>query len=260
MNKNIQCFIIDDEPHARDVIKKFVSRVPFLEITGEFDNALEALFQIHDKKPDLVFLDVEMPEMNGFEFIRTLQGHRPQIIMVTAYQRYALDGFDHQVADYLLKPIAFERFIRAVYKVTELLPGLEPASQTYPSNYLIPEKPVKILYQPIKKQNNNDDFLLIKEDKKLIRLVIDEIVLIEAMKDYVKIHLPSRTIITHVTMSKIQEILPADRFLRVSRSSILRKNVIGEIEGNQIITTDGKKVHIGITYREIVMKILKNKV
>ncbi|MCF0054158.1 LytTR family DNA-binding domain-containing protein [Dyadobacter sp. CY356] len=260
MNKNIQCFIIDDEPHARDVIKKFISRVSFLEITGEFDNALEALFQIHDRKPDLVFLDVEMPEMNGFQFIRTLQGHRPQIILVTAYQQYAMEGFEHQVTDYLLKPIAFERFMRAVNRVAEQMPKSEQAFQTYSPNPLIPEKPVKVLDQTIKKQTNSDDFLLIKVDKKLIRLMIDEIVLIEAMKDYIKIHLPLRTIVTHNTMSKIQEMLPEDRFLRVSRFFIVRKNVIGEIVGNKIITTDGKKVDIGITYREMVMKILKNQV
>lgn len=260
MNKNIQCFIIDDEPNARDVIKKFVSKVPFLEVTGEFDNALEALFQVHDKKPDLVFLDVEMPEMNGFEFIHTLQGHRPQIIMVTAYQQYAMDGFEHQVTDYLLKPFAFERFMRAVNRVAEQMLKPEPALKTHLTNHKISEKPIKVLDQTIKKQNNGDDFFLIKEDKKLIRLVIDDIVLIEAMKDYIKIHLPSRTIITHNTMSKIQEILPEDRFLRISRFFIVRKKVIAEIVGNKIITTDGKKVDIGITYRETVMKILKNQV
>jgi len=259
MNKTIQCFIIDDEPDARELIKKFISRVPFLEIAGEFGNAVDALFQVQNFKPDLIFLDVEMPEMNGFEFIRTLQGHRPKIIMVTAYPHYAVEGFEHHVTDYLLKPTSFERFMRAVNKVTEQLPASfsVPEMTTDQSNSNLID--AKIEAEPKQLQNSGSDYLLIKEDKKLVRIVADEIVLIEAMKDYIKIHLPARMIISHNTMAKIESMLPEGRFMRVNRSFIIRINAIREIDGNQIIATDGKKVDIGVTYREAVMDMLRSK-
>lgn len=260
MSEILQCFIIDDEPDSRELIKKFVSRVPFLEITGEFGNAVDALFQVQNLKPDLIFLDVEMPEMNGFEFIRTLQAYRPKIIMVTAYPQYAVEGFEHQVTDYLLKPTSFERFMRAIHKVVEQLQPSQPVNAASGSREIITAaEPVIMAGGPKKAQHNGNDFLLIKEDKKLVRILTDEIILIEAMRDYIKIHLPTRIIITHNTMGKIEAMLPAGRFLRVNRSFILRINIISEINGNQIITTDGKKVDIGVTYREDVMHILKSK-
>jgi len=257
MNKTLNCFIIDDEPDARELLKKFINRVPYLELVGEFGNAVDALFQVQISKPDLIFLDVQMPEMTGFEFIRAMQGHNPKVIMVTAYQEYALEGFEHHVTDYLLKPASFERFIRAVNKVVELLPALANAS--LPARSYDGESPEteKLVTQQKKETNSGRDFLLIKEDKKLVRIITDEIVLIEAMKDYIKIHLPQRTIITHNTMSKMESMLPDGRFLRINRSFIVRINAIREIDGNQIVTTDGKKVDIGVTYRETVMEILK---
>lgn len=255
MNETIRCFIIDDEPDARELLKKFISRVPYLELAGEFGNAVDALFQVQARKPDLIFLDVKMPEMNGFEFIRSIQGHSPKIIMVTAYPQYAVDGFEYHVTDYLLKPASFERFIRAVNKVTALLPV--PSSEPLmPSNAHAPEGEKK----PAEQKNEGGaarEFLLIKEDKKLVRVITEEIVLVEAMKDYIKIHLPQRTIITHSTMAKMEGMLPEGKFIRINRSFIVRINAIKEIDGNQIVTTDDKKVDIGITYREIVMETLK---
>lgn len=258
MNKTIQCFIIDDEPDARELIKKFVARVPFLEVAGEFGNAVDALFQVQHVKPDLIFLDVEMPEMNGFEFIRTLQGHRPKIIMVTAYPQYAVEGFEHQVLDYLLKPASFERFMRAINKVIEVFPVTEKADPVASLSPATAPKPEGKAAED-KKVTNHDgaDFLLIKEDKKLVRVVPDDIVLIEAMKDYIKIHLVGRTIVTHNTMAKMESMLPENRFLRVNRSYIIRINAINEIDGNQITTTDGRKVDIGVTYREAVLDVMK---
>lgn len=257
MNKTIHCFIIDDEPDARELLKKFISRVPYLELAGEFGNAVDALFQVQISKPDLVFLDVEMPEMNGFEFLRAIQGHNPKIIMVTAYPQYAVEGFEYHVTDYLLKPASFERFIRAVHKVTELLPAFSSESSPSKSYNADTLEAERVLNQQKKETNSGRDFLLIKEDKKLVRIIADEIVLIEAMKDYIKIHLPQRTIITHSTMLKMESMLPEGRFLRINRSLIVRINAIREIDGNQIVTTDGKKLDIGITYREIVMETLK---
>jgi two-component system LytT family response regulator len=255
MSTVLQCFIIDDEPSARELIKKYVSRIPFLEVAGEFGNAVDALFQMELLKPHLIFLDVEMPEMTGFEFIRTLKGHlRPKILMFSAYPHYALEGFEHEVTDYLLKPVSFERFIRAVNKVTEQLDLKTEKTEIQP--FSEPEPPV--VKQPAKtKPSIKTDFLLIKEDKKLIRVVPDQIILIEAMKDYIKIYLPGKTIVTLSTMTKMESMLPENRFIRVNRSNIIRINAIQEIDGNQITTVDGKKVDIGITYRETVLEALK---
>lgn len=255
MNKTIQCFIIDDEPDARELIKKFITRVPFLEVAGEFGNAIDALFQVQKIKPDLIFLDVEMPEMTGFEFIRTLQGQIPKIIMITAYQQYAVDGFEHQVTDYLLKPTSFERFMRAIVKVNEQLSGHMRITEQQQS--ISPSEPIKVLEESRKEPIKVKDFILIKEDKKLVRIVPEEILLVEAMKDYIKIYLNSRVIVTHSTMAKMESMLPEDMFLRVNRSFIVRINAIREIDGNQITTLDGKHVDIGVTYREAVMKRLK---
>lgn len=257
MNKTIQCFIIDDEPDARELLKKFVARVPFLEIAGEFGNAVDALFQVQHSKPDLIFLDVEMPEMNGFEFIRTLQAHRPKIIMVTAYQQYAVEGFEHQVMDYLLKPASFERFMRAINKVVEVFPVTGMSDPVVALSPTLAPDPIKNVGAEKKSPADGAGFLLIKEDKKLIRVVPEDIVLIEAMKDYIKIHLVGRTIVTHNTMAKMESMLPENRFLRVNRSYIVRIHAINEIDGNQITTTDGRKVDIGVTYREAVLDVMK---
>lgn len=257
MSAILQCFIIDDEPGAREVIKKFVARVPYLEVAGEFGNAVDALFQMPRLKPDLIFLDVEMPEMNGFEFIRTLKGNvRPQILMFSAYSAYALEGFEHEVTDYLLKPVSFERFIRAVNKVTELL-AVKTENSEIQQMKAVATDTLKLPSPNKKETNSSGDFLLIKEDKKLIRVIPDEILLIEAMKDYIKIHLPNKTVVTLNTMTKMEAMLPANRFIRVNRSNIIRINAIQEIDGNQITTTDGKKVDIGVTYREVVLDALK---
>ncbi len=243
----VRCFIIDDELPARQLIEKFVSRVPFLELIGTCDNAVDALFQVQQLQPSLIFLDVEMPEMTGFEFLRLLPTPKPEVIMVTAFPHYAVEGFEHQVTDYLLKPVSFERFMRAINKATgnrsfspEAPTPAPPAAA--PSPEPAPE---------------HTDFILIKEDKKLIKVVPEEIVFIEGMKDYLKIHLPGRVLVTHMTMLKIEAMLPAALFLRVNRSYIVRKRAIQEIDGNVITTTDGKKVPIGVTFRESVMETLR---
>lgn len=256
MNQSLRCFIIDDEPPARELIEKFVRRVPFLEIIGTCSNAVDALFQVQQLQPDLIFLDVEMPEMTGFEFIRLLPAKRPAIIMITAYPHYAVDGFEHQVADYLLKPVSFERFMRAINRVMGNQP-IPPASPPVAPAPDVLSSPVATPSGNVAESGSVSNFLLVKEDKKLVRLMLDEIVLIEGLKDYLKIHTTSRSLITHMTMTKIESMLPANLFLRVNRSYIVRQGAIREIDGNQVITTDARKIPIGITYRESVLEALK---
>ena len=244
----VRCFIIDDELPARQLIEKFVSRVPFLELVGACDNAVDALFQVEQLQPSLIFLDVEMPEMTGFEFLRLLPTPKPEVIMVTAFPQYAVEGFEHQVTDYLLKPVSFERFMRAVNKATANR-TLSPPAFTAVTPPITPA-----LAEPTPEHS---DFILIKEDKKLVRVEPEDIVFIEGMKDYLKIYLPNRVLVTHMTMIKIEAMLPSALFLRVNRSYIVRKGAIQEIDGNVITTTDGKKVPIGVTFRESVMEALR---
>jgi DNA-binding LytR/AlgR family response regulator len=254
MALTLKCFIIDDEQPARAVLEKFIQRVPFLELVGQSYNAVDALWEIKQVQPDLILLDVEMPEMTGIEFLRALGNPRPQVIMVTASPQYAVEGFELEVLDYLLKPVAFDRFLRAINKAVS---KLQPSAQPMVGLPSIPASSVSVTPEPVPAQPTTANFFLVKEDKKLIKVVPDEILFVEAMKDYLTIYLPNRTIVTHMTMTKIEEMLPASQFLRVNRSYIVRKGAIREIDGNLITTTDGKRVPIGVTYRESVWKAMK---
>lgn len=250
----LRCFIIDDEQPARAVLEKFIQRVPFLELAGQSYNAVEALLAVQQVRPDLILLDVEMPEMTGIEFLRALSDPRPQVIMVTASPQYAVEGFELDVLDYLLKPVAFDRFLRAINRAVT---KLQPAVLTAVSLPAPAPPPVEPPVETSASAGEKASFFLVKEDKKLIKVVPEEIVFVEAMKDYLTIHLPARTILTHMTMTKIEEMLPTEQFLRVNRSYIVRKNAIKEIDGNLITTIDGKRVPIGVTYRESVWKVMK---
>ncbi len=234
MNKILRCFIVDDEPDARLILKKYIEHVPFLELVGESGDPISALFQVSNTRPDLLFLDIEMPGMTGFEFIRSLNGCMPQVILVTAYPDYALQGYDYQVVDYLLKPVPFDRFIKGVYKAANL-----PAAVSRKAEEELP-------------RSGHKSYLLVKENKKIIRVSFDDIELLEATGDYVKIHLDQRIVITHSTLTKMDEQLPDALFMRINRSFIIRKNAISQIDGNEITTQNGKKVSIGATYRENV--------
>lgn len=256
MALTLRCFIVDDEQPAQAVLEKFIQRVPFLEIAGQSYNAVEALWAVQEIQPDLILLDIEMPEMTGIEFLRALAPPRPQVIMITASPQYALEGFELDVLDYLLKPVAFDRFLRAINKaVTRLQPlSALTGNSTFAGTQPTPVQPSPGI-APLPTEPAS--FFLVKEDKKLIKVVPDEIVFVEAMKDYLIIHLPDRTITTHMTMTKIEDMLPSTQFLRVNRSYIVRKGAIREIDGNLISTIDGKRVPIGVTYRESVWKSIK---
>lgn len=256
MALTLRCFIIDDEQPARAVLEKFIQRVPFLELVGQSYNAVEALLAVQELQPDLILLDVEMPEMTGTEFLRALNAPRPQVIMVTASPQYALDAFELDVLDYLLKPVAFDRFLRAINKaVTKLQPAaMSTAQASVLGGLQAPKSPTGPAAAPAE----STKFFLVKEDKKLIKVAPEDILFIEAMKDYLTIYLPNRTIVTHMTMAKIEEILSTSHFLRVNRSYIVRKGAIREIDGNLITTIDGKRVPIGVTYRESVWKAMKD--
>lgn len=260
--ERLRCVIVDDEADARGLIEKYVQKVPFLELAGLADTATEALFRIRELKPDIVFLDIEMPEMNGFELLKLLPAARPAMIMITADPSYALEGYEHELTDYLLKPVSFERFLKAVNKVD---------SVRFPTRTSAAYEPARELHsmkkEPVQPGTSTEfggalnDFLLLKENKKLIKIAPAEIHFIEGMRDYLKLYWADRVAIIHMTMAKIEEALSPAQFLRVNRSYIVNKKVIREIEGNEITTNSGRKIPIGVTYRANVLAALqKNRI
>ncbi len=247
----LTCYLLDDETPAHVIMSKYISRVPYLNLVGQSYDPFEGLEQVQQIKPDVLFLDVEMPFMTGVEFLKSLPQPHPMVIMVTASPQFAADTYNFDsVTHYLLKPVGFDKFLEAVNRVTKRLGfAVDPTAP-------MPLRPSAQAEPPVDPREKIPYFL-IKEDKKLIRVAPEDIVFIEGMKDYLKLHLTSRVLVTHMTMSKLDEMLPPSQFLRINRSYIVRRQAIKEIDGNQITTLDGKKVTIGVTYREAVMSELK---
>lgn len=265
MEKKITCLIIDDEPLAQELIEKFVKRIPSLVLIRVFDNAIEALEKIDELNPDVIFLDINMPEMSGFEFIRTFNKVRPNVIMTTAYPQFAIEGYEHDVVDYLLKPIPFDRFVRAVNKVRDKIQPIlteSKATSTITENTLVAnlnheedEKNEEDLIDP---GMVKDDYLWVKEDRKLVKVDIDEIVYVEGMKDYIKIFLHKTMIITYMRMGKMENILATrNKFLRINRSFIINTKFMVALDGNMVELDNGKKLSIGSNYKDIIKNAMK---
>jgi len=230
MSNKIKCLIVDDEPLARQVIETYISRLNTIEIVKQCNNAMEAHEVLQQEKVDLIFLDVQMPVITGIEFLRSLN-NPPQIILTTAYPNFALEGFDLNVTDYLLKPISFERFLKAVHKASEQINMHQPA------------------------ENAQADYMFVKEDSKLVKINFEDIDHIECMKDYAKIFTKQHMIVTHHTMKKFEEVLPSALFMRVHRSYIVHIPAIQSIFGNLIETQKGR-IPIGANYKEELMKVV----
>ena len=244
--------IIDDEPLAQNLIEKFIKRIPYLSLLATFDNAIMAMRRIDTLKPDIIFLDINMPEMTGLEFLNSLVGERPHVIFITAHQQYAYEGFEHDAIDYLLKPVDFGRFMKAIHKAEKRLSFSPEGASEYPaSGASAAEQDASAT------ASRSDKFFVVKEDKKLTKVAFSEIVYVEGMKDYIKIHITDRLIITHMTMTKIMDQLPSDQFLRINRSFIIQISFIKQMEGNMITMTNGDRLTIGVNYRDPVRDIFK---
>lgn len=233
----MNCIIVDDELLAQEVIEFYVNKVDFLQLVGKYNNAIQ-VFTALNKEPkiDLVFLDIKMPEMTGLEFIRTIK-NPPKIILTTAFHEYALEGFELDVVDYLLKPISFERFIKAVGKAKNLHEPLTNSSAR-------PEKTSNEFY--------------VKSDRKLVKVNPSEIIYIEGMKNYLSINTINQKIIVHNTMSNIEEELkPHPDILRIHKSFFVNKNYIKEIDNNLVILTNSISIPLGGLYKEQFMKTMR---
>lgn len=222
----ISCIAIDDEFLALEVIENYIGRLPHTQLLKTFTNALEAIPFLNKEQPDLIFLDIDMPEIHGVEFLRSLR-KPPLAIFTTAYSQFAPDAFELEAVDYLIKPIPFGRFLKAIQKVENRLNTYEGKSQ-----------------QP---------YLFIKSDYKTLRVDFDEILFIEGMKDFISVHTPQQDIPTLLTISGILEKLPAANFIRVHRSFVIALDKISSIERGHIFIGEFK-IPIGDMYRDELMK------
>jgi len=229
----MNCIIVDDEPLAIEIVESYVSRVDQLQLSGTFRNAIAAFTFLQQNSVELIFLDIQMPKLSGIEFLKTLKSP-PKVIFTTAFRDYALDGFELEVVDYLLKPISFERFLKAVAKVMH-----KDAVQT----------------QSAKAQEPADNYVFFKVDKKMVKTKMNEILFIESIKDYVKVRTTEKEIITQQKISYLEESLPKDQFLRIHRSFIINRERIDAYSATDVEI--GKHhIPIGRNYKNDVVKAL----
>lgn len=233
----IRCLVIDDEPLAIDILKDYISKIPSLSLIKTFENPLEALNLVAEGDIDLVFLDVQMPQLSGIQFLK-IANNKCKIILTTAYTQYALDGFNLDVIDYLLKPIAFERFYKSVQKFIDTQPTLASNKQN-----TSPEA---------------SDFIFVKTEHKIQKIYTQHITHIEGLKDYISIYTATERIITLQNMKKMEDILSPSQFLRVHKSYIVAINKIDSIERSRITIGD-KIIPIGDTYRDVFYERIRFK-
>lgn len=240
MNK-INCLIIDDEEPARRLIENYIKRLPHLGIVEKCASPLKAMEVMQNNKVDLLFLDIQMPDLTGVEFLKTLS-HRPLVIFTTAYKDYALEGYELDVVDYLLKPFRFERFVQAVNKASNLLRQ---------SDSSIPEK------HPATGEEKKEDknYVLVKSDFKVFRIFYSDILFIESMKEYVAYHTPKGRTLSLGSLKSLEDELPSDLFMRIHKSYIVNKTKVSALEGN-MVHVDEKKLPIGSSYRKEVMEVM----
>jgi len=231
----LKCIIIDDEPLARKGLREYIADIEFLDLVGEFDQPLRATDLLSASDVQLMFLDIHMPKITGIEFLKSLQ-HPPLVVLTTAYPQYAVDGFDLNVVDYLVKPISFDRFFKAALKAKEA------AGKGNAAGTVIKE-----------------EYVFIKADNKLIKIFYDDILFVEALQNYVTVHTNTKKYITYLTFKNIEESLPEDKFLKVHKSFIVSANKIESIEGN-LIRIGQHEIPISRNSKEEVLeKLLKGR-
>ena len=247
----LKCIAVDDEPLALDIIEDYVSKVPFLELVKRTENAIEALQLVQAGGIDLVFLDIQMPELTGIQFLKIATG-KSNYILTTAYSQYALESYDLNVSDYLLKPIAFDRFYKAVEKVHNQLQKSEPVV------IATPEPPAIQGFTAAAPAQQAQDFIFVKTENKIQKIELDDILYIEGLKDYISIFTKAERVITLQNMKKMEETLPKGEFIRVHKSYIISIDKIESIERSRI-TIAKKIIPIGDTYRDEFFKLIDRK-
>jgi DNA-binding LytR/AlgR family response regulator len=242
---NLKCLIVDDEFLARQLLEGYVQKIPYLEMMGSCESAFEAITVLQQHKIDLLFLDVNMPELNGINFIKTLN-HKPEIIITTAYSEHALEGYQLDVIEYLLKPIYFERFLKAVNKAKDLID-------------------LKIQAQQVAKSSSagtanleGDSFFIKTSAQKITRINLSDILYIESLHEYVRIHLNDTSYTIYHSLKNLLDILPPDQFIQIHRSYIVNFNRVTCIEGN-VAKIDQIELSVGKNFKEDFLNRVKSK-
>lgn len=235
--KKITCLAVDDEPPAIEILKNYISSISSLELAGTCNNAVEALNMLREKNIDLLFLDIQMPQLLGTDLIRTLK-KPPKVIFTTAYRKFAVEGFELDAVDYLLKPISFERFVKAVNKVMDVsvTKTIDPVA--------------------VNNKKENEEYIYFRADKKVLKIALCDILYIESLKDYIKVVTINKTIITKQSISSLEEMLPKDSFTRIHRSYIIALSKI-ESYTSELIEIAKQELPISRMYRHELAKMLK---
>ena len=237
MSEIIQCIIVDDEPIAREILESHLAKINAVNVVAGCKSAVEAFNVINAEKVDLIFLDINMPEISGLSFAKSINKNI-KVIFTTAYREYAVDGFDLQAVDYLLKPISFERLLQAINK------------------YIDENAPVKN-YEPVEIIPEESDFIFVRSDRKMIKICFSDIQFIESLSDYIKIHLNDKTVITRETISNIEAKLSQKNFIRVHRSFIVSLAGIDSFT-NEFVEIKKKQIPISRSYKKEVLEKLES--
>lgn len=232
MAQKIRCLVIDDEPIAIRVIADYISRIPSLVLAGTYTNALASIPLLKDGKVDLLFLDIEMPDVNGFGFLRSLP-HPPSVVFITAYRNYAPEAFDVDALDYLLKPVAFERFLQAVNKYLSFASAGNSANAP----------------------SAKDEYIVLKSDKLNHRVKTSDIFYIESLDDYVKVYTRDKTLVCYLRLSGMEQMLGDQTFIRIHRAYLVNRQYITAFNSCSV-EIDGKNLPIGRSYRDTIGKLL----
>ncbi len=233
---NINCIIVDDEPLAVRIIQNHLKEFQNFNVVDTFENPIEALPTLKSEKIDVIFLDINMSKMNGLDFIKILES-RPNIVITTAYREYAVESYDLNVLDYLVKPIPFKRFLKAINKITK---------QVYAQRGVVKNEDA-----------NSESHFFLKVDKKLVKILFKDILFIESLKDYIKVFTTVDEYLVHKSLTSITEELPKDNFLRIHRSYTIAVDKISSVEGN-LVEIDSKKIPIGRKYLNHAKKVILN--
>ncbi|MCW3462841.1 LytR/AlgR family response regulator transcription factor [Chitinophaga nivalis] len=236
MEQVITCLVVDDEPYARDLMENYIARIPFLQPVAFCENAFDAIDVLQRQSVDLLFSDIQMPNINGIEMIRSLS-NPPFVVFTTASPAYAITGFELDAVDYLVKPISFERFLKAVNKARSH----------------IQQKKQQFVQEVVKQQPNH---LFVKDGYKLSKVLFEDIYYVEGMKDYIKIVCKQKNIITYMRMKVIEDTLPPDQFVRIHKSYIVRIQAIRSIVGNSAELINNESVIISKSNRQDLIKLL----
>ena len=239
----LRCIAVDDEAFATRLLASYIQKLPGLVLAGTTTNPLEALHWVQEGRADLVFLDIQMPELTGLQFLK-ICGHRCKVILTTAYPEYALEGYEHDVVDYLLKPIAFERFARAVQKAQALLPATPPP-------VALPPAPAPVAAP---------EYLFVKGDSKnkYLKLNYADILYVQGLKNYVSIVVPGQRIITYLTLRELAAQLPQPPFVRVHKSFIISLDHLRLVDGHTLYIAQ-EEITMGDTYREDFFRLIRER-